>query len=444
MLNRYSPALVLVPAFLLVALPSLNAQVPMPATGSYTEDFNALSSSGFSAPWQDDTNLPNWSWQIAGNDPLLYNVGNGFSTTAGRWAFGANLGAERAMGNVNSAALGDMAIGVVLRNTSPHVITTVTVAYTGEQWRNGGVVESQTISFAYRVTASLDPDLQPGQFTGWTAVPALHFTSLVGSTFSGSLNGNLPANQVVFASTALPGLSIPQGHYLQLKWDDPDHPGNDHGLAIDDLTISWTIPAGPPPALNASIPVMLFGNVEVGSTSPAQFVQLTGEGLAPAPGNLTATVIAGAPFTISLDGITFSGSLVIPFSAAVLPATPLYARFAPTEEGPRTGSISITGGGLAAPLVIDLSGTGVITIGISESIATNFRAWATPGHIVVDGNVEGELFLRVTDARGRLMAHRQWLPGQRVELSTAGWPAGLYHVSTLGEGRRWAAGLVVY
>jgi hypothetical protein len=443
MANRYSSALVLTLASALPALSPLKAQVPMQTSSSYTEDFNSLSSSGFNAPWQDNTNLGNWYWQVAGTDPLLYNVGNGFSTTAGRWAFGASLGAERAMGNLNSGAIGDMAIGVLLQNTSPQVITEVTVAYTGEQWRNGGVVDAQTMSFAYRVTATLDPDLQPGQFLDWSPVPSLHFTSLVGSTFSGSLNGNLAANQVVLPAIALPGLSIPQGHYLQLKWDDPDHPGNDHGLAIDDVTIAWTVPVGPPPSLTASLPTLVFGNVEVGTTSPAQFVQLTGTGLAPAPGELNATVDPSAPFTISLDGSTFSTALDIPFASAALPATALYARFAPTEEGPRTGSIMITGGGLAAALLIELSGTGVITIGIPEMNADLVRAWTIPGHIVVEGYVEGGQILRVTDVAGRLMTHRTLLTGQRAELSTAGWPAGVYHVSATGAGGRWAAGVVV-
>ena len=42
----------------------------------------------------------------------------------------------------------------------------------------------------------------------------------------------LAANRVALSFT-ITGLNIPNGTEVMLRWSDPDHSGNDHGLAID-------------------------------------------------------------------------------------------------------------------------------------------------------------------------------------------------------------------
>ena len=39
-------------------------------------------------------------------------------------------------------------------------------------------------------------------------------------------------------SFTITGLSIPSGTDVMLRWSDPDHTGADHGLAIDDFSVT--------------------------------------------------------------------------------------------------------------------------------------------------------------------------------------------------------------
>ena len=55
-----------------------------------------------------------------------------------------------------------------------------------------------------------------------------------------ALDGNLAANRVSLTSISIPGLVLNNGEYLMLKWEDPNHIGSDHGLSIDDVSITWT------------------------------------------------------------------------------------------------------------------------------------------------------------------------------------------------------------
>ncbi|WP_300661009.1 MopE-related protein, partial [Fluviicola sp.] len=83
--------------------------------------------------------------------------------------------------------------------------------------------------------------LNPNVNTTWTQVTALTGTSpiFVAPTAGAALDGNLPANKVALSNIQIPGLVLAAGEYLMIKWDDPDQTGNDHGLSIDDVTVSW-------------------------------------------------------------------------------------------------------------------------------------------------------------------------------------------------------------
>ena len=59
-----------------------------------------------------------------------------------------------------------------------------------------------------------------------------------------ALDGNAAANRVAI-SYALP-VVIPSGQEIMLRWEDINDSGNDHGLAIDDLSISATFSANAP------------------------------------------------------------------------------------------------------------------------------------------------------------------------------------------------------
>lgn len=213
----------------------------MTATGSHTQDFNTLSSSG-TGTWTDNSTISSWFWQKTGTGGSLNVAGTGSSNTGSGYSFGATSSSERAMGSVGSNTSGHYACGVLLENNSGTSISDIKISYTGEQWRYGGATAVQTVSFYYKISSSTITSLTPNSNSGWTAVSALDFNSpiIVGTT--GALNGNASANQTIFSNVSIPCLELKDGEYIMLKWDDPDHSGSDHGLSIDDVTITWTIP----------------------------------------------------------------------------------------------------------------------------------------------------------------------------------------------------------
>ena len=90
-----------------------------------------------------------------------------------------------------------------------------------------------------------------------------------------------------------------------LRWYDPDHTGSDHGLSIDDLSITATL-AGPPP-VNLAINDVSLNEGNAGTTSYTFSVSLsapappggvtfdiaTADGTATAPGDYTAKSLTG-------------------------------------------------------------------------------------------------------------------------------------------------------
>ncbi|MFO1513072.1 MAG: DUF5011 domain-containing protein [Verrucomicrobiota bacterium] len=85
-----------------------------------------------------------------------------------------------------------------------------------------------------------------------------------------------------------------------LKWEDPDHTGNDHGLAIDDVTVAWTTVNAP--AITGAATATPFTTI-YGTASAAQTFAVSGV-------NLTADLTATAPtgFEVASDGATYGAT----------------------------------------------------------------------------------------------------------------------------------------
>lgn len=232
------------------ATKAATAQVVMSVTGSYSQNFNTLATSGTNS-WVNKATISDWFCNNTGTG-TDYIANNGSISTGSRYSFGPASGAvtDRALGSLGSGnpAAGHFAYGTYLENTSSGTITDIKVGYRGEQWRRGGTTTaSQTVKFYYKVVTTVPSDsttvLTPNNNAGWTNVGALDFTSPnYTSATASNTDGNATANYVSFSPTSLSGINVPAGSYVIIKWDDPDHSGNDHGMAIDDVTISWTVP----------------------------------------------------------------------------------------------------------------------------------------------------------------------------------------------------------
>ncbi|MBK9194469.1 MAG: lamin tail domain-containing protein [Flavobacteriales bacterium] len=61
-----------------------------------------------------------------------------------------------------------------------------------------------------------------------------------------AIDGNAVANRTTFTNISIPSLSLAANEYIMLKWDDIDNTGSDHGLSVDDVTISWTVTGATP------------------------------------------------------------------------------------------------------------------------------------------------------------------------------------------------------
>ncbi len=247
------------------------AQVSLTTSGTpYTQSFDTLPASG-SATWTNNSTIPGWFHARTGTGTTM--VANDGSSNAGNlYSFGTGTATDRALGSLGSgnAAIGNMFWGVRLQNNTGATITSLDVSYTGEQWRNSAAA-AQTVTYSYLVgSPTVTGSLAEFQSAG-VGVPALDFTSPITGGAAGALNGNLAANRAT-KSFSVSGLSIPNGTEMMLRWSDPDHTGADHGLSIDDFSVT---PHGSVSLPNLTISDVSGNEGNSGSTSLAFTVSLS-------------------------------------------------------------------------------------------------------------------------------------------------------------------------
>ncbi|WP_193199215.1 DUF4347 domain-containing protein [Nostoc sp. MG11] len=196
-------------------------------TGSYSQNFDSLANSG-TPVWADDSTIAGWY-----STRTTYNTNNGNSNTGALYSFGSNSSTERALGSVASGTTGTIYYGLRFTNNTGSPLTTLRVSYIGEQWRNGGNATQQKLSFSYQTGTSLT-SLTTG---AWTPATSLDFTGPIATTTADAQNGNAAENQVVISFIINLATPINDGEEIILRWEDPNDTGNDHGLAIDNVTV---------------------------------------------------------------------------------------------------------------------------------------------------------------------------------------------------------------
>lgn len=214
------------------------AQVSMDkSTSFYSQNFNGLPASG-TGVWESGANFfPGWTVArtIAGN-AIVANTGS--SNLGNLYSYGMDGVAERALGSVGTGSKGEYAYGLLLQNNTGEVITEIDISFIGEQWRIGELAAlEQKLTFWYAIRSDRNFNLSPASDAGWVAVRNLDFTSPIFGISGSSLNGNLGANRRQLTQTLV--VNIPVGHFIMLRWKDVDDTFADHGLAIDDFSLSW-------------------------------------------------------------------------------------------------------------------------------------------------------------------------------------------------------------
>jgi hypothetical protein len=227
--------------------------------GDYSENFNTLASSGTNA-WTDDTTVVGWFRNIQSGNPLTYIANNGSTNTGSLYSFGTTGSGERALGSISSGTPVTIRYGVALRNATSEVINSVSLDFFGEQWRNGGNTAVQSLTFDWKVEATLNAN---GLTTGtFTAAPAFNFNSPITGATATALDGNLAANRTNIVGD-LSGLNWGVNQILWLRFTDVNDAGNDHGLAIDDFNVRSSAVPEPSVMLLSGMGVLMAGGAHL-------------------------------------------------------------------------------------------------------------------------------------------------------------------------------------
>lgn len=208
-----------------LAISNLFGQVTLTSgDATYNEDFNTLANTGTAVTWTDNTTITGWY-----SDETDYDASAGTSTAGALYSFGTGTDSDRALGSLASGGTGTVFYGVRILNNTGSTITEFNVSYTAEQWRQT-TAAANTTAVSYQVGAT---DLTSGS---WTSVTSLDITSLQAGTATGSLDGNDASNQSSLSATIT--TSVANGQEIWIRWVDSDDTGSDHGLAVDNFSIT--------------------------------------------------------------------------------------------------------------------------------------------------------------------------------------------------------------
>ena len=290
-------------AFLLAGLLPANA-TPVQAAGTslltgggYTQDFNTLSNVAGSTT--NMVAIPGWDLSESGDGARRdeqYAVDTGASTTGDTYSYGSVDSPERALGGLSEATLSPT-VGASFTNATGLPITSLDIAYTGEQWHLGTADRADRLDFQISTSAT-------GLTTGtWADVDALDFVTPSTSSPTGQRDGNVTANRTS-VSSSIGGLSIPNGATFWIRWAAFDASGAYDGLAVDDFAI--TPHADAVPAVSATDPVDGATEVAPGGSVSISFdepVSVT-EGwftIECATSRAHAATVSGGPTSFVLD-----------------------------------------------------------------------------------------------------------------------------------------------
>ena len=217
-----------------------NAQINISSTTTaYTQNFNTLATRGNSS-----TMPAGWLLLETGaNANTTYSANAGATTTGNTYSYGTGTAVDRALGMLGSSTLSSQ-VGASFRNTTGQAITSLTISFTGEQWRTGAINRLDKLDMQYSLNAT---SLANG---AWTDVNELDFNSVVTNSVA-ARDGNQSANRRSITHT-ISGLNIAVNGIFFIKWKEFDATGAEDGLAIDDISIR----AGATPILDVMAPVI--------------------------------------------------------------------------------------------------------------------------------------------------------------------------------------------
>ncbi len=239
---------------------------------TYSQDFDTLIRTTSAETWANDADsvsandsprlkgLLGWytasytnSTSLSATYTPLLRAGDGSGNTGSFYSFGTSGAADRALGTLPSdsatgSGAGSFRIGARFVNNTTETISGFSFTYTGEQWRKaqiplatGSQNNQYAVSFA-TFGAGLGT-LDSGPYSP-TLVGATFNTPVDGGdNLSAALDGNLAANRVTGLGATVTDLLVLPGEEVWLRWFDSNSSSADHGIGIDDFSISFvTVP----------------------------------------------------------------------------------------------------------------------------------------------------------------------------------------------------------
>lgn len=318
-------------AFTALIPASTRAQcVSLTSASAYTQDFNTLSSTASSTT--NTLTINGWFLTESGDgarDNEQYGVDTGTSTTGDIYSYGAAGNSERALGALRSGALIPL-FGACFTNNTGAAINSLTVSYTGEEWRLGAAGRTDQINFEYSTNAT-------GLTTGaWIGVAALNFTTPNTVTL-GAKDGNNASNRLLRGPQSIV-TPIVNGATFWIRWTDTDPGGSDDGLAVDDFSLTPVLSGG------STNPAATGAATTAAAGSTTTFSGTITAGTNPASASYTVscnlTSVGGSStYALTVTGTSISGTYnVPPGQAPSLYSLPCVV----TDDQARTGNFNIS------------------------------------------------------------------------------------------------------
>lgn len=289
---------------------------------TYTQSFDGLATTGTSATVPDG-----WVFAESGtNANSTYTAGAGSGNAGDTYSFGSAGSTDRAFGGLQSGSL-IPTVGAAFSNDTGQTVTSLDVAYTGEQWRLGTAGRADRLDFQYSTDAT---SLTTGT---WTDVDTLDFSSPVTSGSTGALDGNAAADRTAVAGTVA-GLSLPAGQSVWIRWSDFNASGSDDGLAVDGFSLTARASANLPVVAQCGSGVSATQGTAASTTVTAtdgdgRVSNLDIASVSPATAGITRTAFSPAlvqggqaSATIGVDASTPAGTYTVTVQATNDDPTP--------------------------------------------------------------------------------------------------------------------------
>jgi hypothetical protein len=227
--------------------PPALGQVVVSGATTYSQNFDSLALTG-TPPWANNVTLQGWfAAQATPPGPTNYIADDGTQTIGGLRSYGVagtHPVTDRALGSLtnNGSNAATLAYGVVFQNTGTSSLT-IHIQYNGEWWRDGNASTPETLHFTYK-SSTTQADATNFDASSITAAGFTQFTPLdfnpngLARPAPGARDGNADPKTM---TSDLTGVTLNPGAFVSLRWFDGNAQGGDDGLAVDDMTITFTV-----------------------------------------------------------------------------------------------------------------------------------------------------------------------------------------------------------